>query len=95
MFTERFMLYFQGGDNKFSIFVHPRPGFLLNEATTKSSFFLNRQVNDSIQVSILSLFETDFFFFVIHHVSLLSYMIDGLKIDILWIICVIFYIHIK
>ncbi|XP_027358590.1 glycosyltransferase BC10 isoform X2 [Abrus precatorius] len=42
--------FFRGGDNKFSIFVHPRPGFLLNKATTRSSYFLNRQVNDSIQV---------------------------------------------
>lgn len=42
--------FFRGGDNNFSIFVHPRPGFVLNEATTRSSYFLNRQVNDSIQI---------------------------------------------
>ncbi|KAK2365501.1 Core-2/I-branching beta-1,6-N-acetylglucosaminyltransferase family protein [Trifolium repens] len=42
--------FFRGGDNNFSIFVHPRPGFLLNEATTRSSYFLNRQVNNSIQI---------------------------------------------
>jgi len=58
MVTETFILHFQGGDNNFSIFVHPRPGFVLNEATTRSSYFLNRQVNDSIQVPLLSLFET-------------------------------------
>lgn len=37
-------------ENKFSIFVHSRPGFLLNKATTRSVYFLNRQLNDSIQV---------------------------------------------
>ncbi|CAL0317286.1 unnamed protein product [Lupinus luteus] len=42
--------FFRGGNNKFSIFVHSRPGFLFNNATTKSKYFLNRQVNDSIQV---------------------------------------------
>lgn len=43
--------FFQGDqDNRFSIFVHSRPGFLFNMATTKSVYFLDRQVNDSIQV---------------------------------------------
>ncbi|KAA8548134.1 hypothetical protein F0562_004605 [Nyssa sinensis] len=43
--------FFQGDkENRFSIFVHSRPGFLLNKATTRSVYFLNRQVNDSIQV---------------------------------------------
>ncbi|KAK6928370.1 Glycosyl transferase, family 14 [Dillenia turbinata] len=37
-------------ENKFSIYVHSRPGFLLNKATTRSTYFLDRQVNDSIQV---------------------------------------------
>ncbi|GAB4846721.1 Glycosyltransferase bc10 [Ancistrocladus abbreviatus] len=37
-------------ENKFSIFVHSRPGFLFNKATTKSSYFIDRQVNNSIQV---------------------------------------------
>lgn len=37
-------------EQKFSIFVHSRPGFLLSKATTKSLYFLNRQVNNSIQV---------------------------------------------
>lgn len=38
------------GEEKFSIFVHSRPGFIFNKATTRSVHFLNRQVNDSIQV---------------------------------------------
>ncbi|RYR07197.1 hypothetical protein Ahy_B05g074513 isoform D [Arachis hypogaea] len=42
--------FFRGGDSKFSIFVHSRPGFLFNQATTRSTYFLNRQVNDSTQV---------------------------------------------
>ncbi|XP_010550149.1 PREDICTED: uncharacterized protein LOC104821087 [Tarenaya hassleriana] len=42
--------FFKGGEDNFSIFVHSRPGFLLNEATTRSKYFLDRQVNDSIQV---------------------------------------------
>lgn len=37
-------------EKRFSIFVHSRPGFLFNRATTKSTYFLNRQVNGSIQV---------------------------------------------
>lgn len=46
-------VFLQEGENKFSIFVHSRPGFLFNKATTRSTYFLNRQVNDSIQVTIL------------------------------------------
>ncbi|KAK6129336.1 hypothetical protein DH2020_036909 [Rehmannia glutinosa] len=43
--------FFQGdAENRFSIYVHSRPGFLLSTATTRSTFFLNRQINDSIQV---------------------------------------------
>uniref|UniRef100_M0ZIC8 BC10 protein n=1 Tax=Solanum tuberosum TaxID=4113 RepID=M0ZIC8_SOLTU len=43
--------FFQGDkENKFSILVHSRPGFLLNKVTTRSAYFLNRQMNDSIQV---------------------------------------------
>ncbi|KAK7271647.1 hypothetical protein RJT34_27723 [Clitoria ternatea] len=42
--------FFRGGNDKFSIFVHSRPGFLLNKVTARSAYFLNRQVNDSIQV---------------------------------------------
>lgn len=47
MLTETVLLFLQGGDSKFSIFVHSRPGFLLNTATTRSTFFLNSQVNDT------------------------------------------------
>ncbi|KAL5572766.1 hypothetical protein UlMin_022363 [Ulmus minor] len=42
--------FFQDGENKFSIYVHSRPGFLFNKVTTRSAYFLNRQVNDSTQV---------------------------------------------
>ncbi|KAG0500256.1 hypothetical protein HPP92_000328 [Vanilla planifolia] len=43
--------FFQGVEqNKFSIYVHARPGFLLNQGTTKSKYFYGRQVNNSIQV---------------------------------------------
>lgn len=43
---------FVGGDqeSRFSIYVHSRPGFVLNKATTRSSYFHHRQLNDSIQV---------------------------------------------
>lgn len=67
MLTETFVLYFQGGNNKFSIFVHSRPGFLFNEATTRSTYFLNRQVNDSIQVALLT-------YFLLMHLYLLKFM---------------------
>ncbi|CAH9088149.1 unnamed protein product [Cuscuta epithymum] len=43
--------FFQGdAENKFSIHVHSRPGFLFTKVTTRSVYFWNRQVNDSIQV---------------------------------------------
>ncbi|XP_030544674.2 glycosyltransferase BC10 isoform X2 [Rhodamnia argentea] len=42
--------FLQGEEDRFSIFVHSRPGFVLNKATTRSVYFLNRQVNDSVQV---------------------------------------------
>ncbi|XP_031384430.1 glycosyltransferase BC10 isoform X1 [Punica granatum] len=42
--------FFQGEEDSFSVFVHSRPGFLLNKATTRSPYFYNRQINDSIQV---------------------------------------------
>lgn len=35
---------------RFSIFIHSRPGFLFNKATTRSAYFYGRQVSDSIQV---------------------------------------------
>lgn len=38
-------------EGRFSIFVHSRPGFVLTRATTRSRFFYNRQVNNSVQVS--------------------------------------------
>lgn len=45
---------FQGDtEEKFSIFVHSRPGFLFNRVTTRSAYFLDRQVNNSIQVYFL------------------------------------------
>ncbi|KAJ0651943.1 putative glycosyl transferase, family 14 [Helianthus annuus] len=43
--------FFEGGnENRFSIYVHSRPGFLLNKLTTRSTYFLDRQVNNSIQI---------------------------------------------
>ncbi|CAI9277095.1 unnamed protein product [Lactuca saligna] len=43
--------FFQGeNENRFSIYVHSRPGFLLNRLTTRSIHFLNRQINNSIQI---------------------------------------------
>ncbi|KAK1297802.1 hypothetical protein QJS10_CPB14g00080 [Acorus calamus] len=43
--------FFRGEkEHRFSIYVHSRPGFLLNKATTRSPFFYGRQVNDSVQV---------------------------------------------
>ncbi|KAK0588641.1 hypothetical protein LWI29_003557 [Acer saccharum] len=42
--------FFKGEEDKFSILVHSRPGFLFNKATTRSVYFLNRQLNDSIQI---------------------------------------------
>ncbi|XP_043707125.1 glycosyltransferase BC10-like isoform X2 [Telopea speciosissima] len=43
--------FFQGDrENRFSIFVHARPGFTFNNATTKSAYFYGRQINESIQV---------------------------------------------
>ncbi|CAI0455164.1 unnamed protein product [Linum tenue] len=43
-------VFFKGEESRFSVFVHSRPGFLFNEATTRSEYFLDRQLNDSIQV---------------------------------------------
>ncbi|XP_068637681.1 glycosyltransferase BC10-like [Aristolochia californica] len=42
--------FFQGHEDQFSIYVHSRPGFLLTKATTRSAYFYDRQLNDSIQV---------------------------------------------
>ncbi|KAI3463024.1 hypothetical protein Pfo_019687 [Paulownia fortunei] len=44
-------VFFRGdAEDRFSVYVHSRPGFLLNAATTRSTYFLNRQINDSVQV---------------------------------------------
>ncbi|XP_065877557.1 glycosyltransferase BC10 isoform X3 [Euphorbia lathyris] len=42
--------FLKGEEPKFSVYVHSRPGFILSKATTRFHYFLNRQVNDSIQV---------------------------------------------
>ncbi|XP_020090508.1 uncharacterized protein LOC109711726 [Ananas comosus] len=43
--------FFRGEEQgRFSIYVHSRPGFILNEFTTRSPFFYNCQVNNSVQV---------------------------------------------
>lgn len=43
--------FFQGEkEGRFSIYVHSRPGFFFNKATTQSAYFYGRQVNNSIQV---------------------------------------------
>ena len=41
----------------FSIYVHSAPGFVFNESTSRSTFFRDRQLKNSIQVSFF------FFFF--------------------------------
>ncbi|GER36873.1 Core-2/I-branching beta-1,6-N-acetylglucosaminyltransferase family protein [Striga asiatica] len=44
-------VFFRGAmEDRFSVYVHSRPGFSLHAATTRSKYFLNRQINDSIQV---------------------------------------------
>ncbi|CAK9315461.1 unnamed protein product [Citrullus colocynthis] len=43
--------FFKNGDQaKFSIYIHSKPGFVFDKSTTKSCFFYNRQLNNSIQV---------------------------------------------
>ncbi|KAL9454801.1 hypothetical protein AB3S75_010244 [Citrus x aurantiifolia] len=42
--------FFKAQESRFSIYVHSRPGFLFSKGTTRSIYFLDRQVNDSIQV---------------------------------------------
>ncbi|KAL0668060.1 hypothetical protein Bca4012_030764 [Brassica carinata] len=43
--------FFKGGDERnFSIYVHSTPGFVFDEGTTRSHFFHNRQLKNSIQV---------------------------------------------
>ncbi|KAK6123914.1 hypothetical protein DH2020_042333 [Rehmannia glutinosa] len=36
---------------KFSIYIHSEPGFVFDESTTRSAFFFNRQLNNSIKVA--------------------------------------------
>ncbi|XP_078429180.1 core-2/I-branching beta-1,6-N-acetylglucosaminyltransferase family protein [Wolffia australiana] len=44
-------VFFKGDkEGRFSVFVHSRPGFSFNPATTRSAFFYGHQVNDSVQV---------------------------------------------
>ncbi|CAL5391163.1 unnamed protein product [Camellia sinensis] len=44
--------FFQNGDvANFSIYIHSRPGFVFNEKTTRSAFFHDREVRNSIQVT--------------------------------------------
>lgn len=46
--------FLQGGDERnLSIYVHSIPGFVFDEGTTRSHFFHNRQLKNSIEVSIL------------------------------------------
>ncbi|PIA58226.1 hypothetical protein AQUCO_00500282v1 [Aquilegia coerulea] len=37
-------------EQKFSILIHSRPGFIFNKGTTRSAYFYDRQISDSIQV---------------------------------------------
>eukprot|EP00252_Welwitschia_mirabilis_P017329 TRINITY_DN38400_c0_g1_i1.p1 TRINITY_DN38400_c0_g1~~TRINITY_DN38400_c0_g1_i1.p1 ORF type:complete len:361 (-),score=35.63 TRINITY_DN38400_c0_g1_i1:398-1480(-) len=43
--------FFQKADKaKFSIYIHPRPGFMYNKATTSCTHFYGRQLSNSVQV---------------------------------------------
>ncbi|XP_078446094.1 glycosyltransferase BC10-like isoform X2 [Wolffia australiana] len=43
--------FLQNADaNKFSIYVHSKPGFTFDESTTKSSYFYGRQLRESVEV---------------------------------------------
>ncbi|XP_052111350.1 glycosyltransferase BC10 isoform X2 [Arachis duranensis] len=45
-------VFFKNGNvAKFSIYVHSAPGFVLDESTTRSSFFYGTQISNVIQVS--------------------------------------------
>ena len=37
----------------YSVYVHSVPGFVFNEETTRSEYFYNRQLNNSIKVSVV------------------------------------------
>ncbi|CAI9292523.1 unnamed protein product [Lactuca saligna] len=42
--------FFENADAaNYSIYVHSEPGFILDETTTRSSFFFNRQLSNSIK----------------------------------------------
>ncbi|XP_039020047.1 glycosyltransferase BC10-like [Hibiscus syriacus] len=44
--------FFENADTaNFSIYIHSAPGFVFDESTSRSHFFYNRQLTDSIQVS--------------------------------------------
>ncbi|XP_016442465.2 glycosyltransferase BC10-like [Nicotiana tabacum] len=44
--------FFENADaDKISIYIHSEPGFVFNESTTRSSFFHDRQLNNSIKVA--------------------------------------------
>ncbi|KAJ4896828.1 hypothetical protein Rs2_23622 [Raphanus sativus] len=44
--------FLQGADQaNFSVYVHSQPGFVFNEETTRSQYFYNRQLNNSINVT--------------------------------------------
>ncbi|KAK6149702.1 hypothetical protein DH2020_017227 [Rehmannia glutinosa] len=44
--------FFENVDKaKFSIYIHSEPGFVFDESTTRSAFFFNRQLNNSIKVA--------------------------------------------
>lgn len=46
--------FLQGADQaNFSVYVHSQPGFVFNEETTRSQYFYNRQLNNSINVSVV------------------------------------------
>ncbi|KAL6567532.1 hypothetical protein OROGR_001200 [Orobanche gracilis] len=44
--------FFENVDKaKFSIYIHSEPGFVFDESNTRSAFFFNRQLNNSIKVA--------------------------------------------
>lgn len=56
--------FWQGGDERnLSIYVHSTPGFVFDEGTTRSHFFHNRQLKNSIEVR----------FFFMHQIKTLNH----------------------
>lgn len=48
------IIFLQNADvANFSIHVHSEPGFVFDESTTRSAFFYNRQLTNSIKVIFL------------------------------------------